>query len=88
MMGFRDLLDSIRLNWGVHPEGHKTLSNACAIEVMPLPDRLVLPLAQHIGAVACSSLDALSDLPDAAIIAAPSHLHRDVAEKLAGQGGG
>ncbi|MCB1889591.1 MAG: electron transport complex subunit RsxC [Rhodocyclaceae bacterium] len=49
-MGFRDLLDSIRLNWGVHPEGHKTLSNACAIEVMPLPDRLVLPLAQHIGA--------------------------------------
>lgn len=43
-------------------------------------------LAQHIGAVACSSLDALSDLPDAAIIAAPSHLHRDVAEKLAGQG--
>ncbi len=49
-MGFRDFLDTIRLNWGVHPQGNKTLTSECAIEAMPLADRLVLPLAQHIGA--------------------------------------
>lgn len=43
-------------------------------------------LAQHIGAAAVTSLDAMDELPDAAIVAAPSHLHRAVAEKLAAQG--
>lgn len=35
---------------GVHPTGHKELSEHCAIEVMPVPGRLVVPLHQHLGA--------------------------------------
>lgn len=51
-MGFRDLMDEVKLRWGVHPAGHKALTSECAIECMPLPERLTLPLAQHIGAPA------------------------------------
>ena len=49
-MGFKDLLSNIRLSWGVHPEGHKDLTSECGISDMPMSERLVLPLAQHIGA--------------------------------------
>jgi electron transport complex protein RnfC len=35
---------------GVHPEDRKELSREKPIETLPLPDRLVLPLSQHIGA--------------------------------------
>ncbi|MBF0125405.1 MAG: electron transport complex subunit RsxC [Magnetococcales bacterium] len=35
---------------GVHPEEHKDLSQHCAIEAMPLPAQLYVPLHQHIGA--------------------------------------
>ena len=35
---------------GVHPHDYKELSNQCAIERLPFPDTLTLPLAQHIGA--------------------------------------
>lgn len=34
---------------GVHPDGHKTLSNQKAIIEAPIPPLLVLPLLQHIG---------------------------------------
>ncbi|MBF0470795.1 MAG: electron transport complex subunit RsxC [Gammaproteobacteria bacterium] len=37
---------------GVHPEGHKSLSNSSAIKDAKIPSVLVLPLQQHIGAVA------------------------------------
>jgi predicted dehydrogenase len=43
-------------------------------------------LADHVGARAWASLDALPELPDAAVVATPSHLHRETAEKLAAQG--
>ncbi|MDP2833681.1 MAG: electron transport complex subunit RsxC [Pseudomonadota bacterium] len=36
-------------NGGVHPEGHKDISNATPIRLMPLLPRYVVPLRQHIG---------------------------------------
>lgn len=35
---------------GVHPPGHKERTAACAIEWAPVPERLVVPLSQHLGA--------------------------------------
>ncbi|MEL0649084.1 electron transport complex subunit RsxC [Pseudoalteromonas agarivorans] len=35
---------------GVHPPQQKTLSNSAQIARLPLPDKLVVPLKQHIGA--------------------------------------
>ena len=51
----------------------------------PDPER-ANALAHHVGASALTSLDALAEMPDAAIVAAPSQLHRELAEKLAGRG--
>lgn len=34
---------------GVHPKEHKALSEHCAIETLPMPKRLHVPLHQHIG---------------------------------------
>ncbi|HIJ84428.1 MAG: electron transport complex, RnfABCDGE type, C subunit [Magnetococcales bacterium] len=39
-----------KFHGGVHPTGHKELSEHCAIEPMPMPKRLVIPLHQHLGA--------------------------------------
>jgi len=36
---------------GIHPPDHKALTSAKAIEVMPLPARVVIPLQQHIGRI-------------------------------------
>ena len=38
--------------WGVHPDGHKYPAADTALAEVPLAPRLVLPLAQHIGAPA------------------------------------
>ncbi|CAM4115849.1 electron transport complex subunit RsxC [Pseudoalteromonas ostreae] len=35
---------------GIHPPGQKTISNTQAITRLPLPDKLIVPLKQHIGA--------------------------------------
>jgi H+/Na+-translocating ferredoxin:NAD+ oxidoreductase subunit C len=35
---------------GIHPPGHKSLAKDCAISDFPMPDRVVLPMSQHIGA--------------------------------------
>ena len=37
---------------GIHPQDQKHYSRHKAIEIMPVPERLVLPLRQHIGAPA------------------------------------
>lgn len=37
---------------GIHPEYRKELTGGRAIEALPLPDRLYIPLQQHIGAPA------------------------------------
>ncbi len=38
-----------RFRGGVHPHGHKLLSNQQEIDVLPLPRRLYVPVQQHIG---------------------------------------
>ena len=40
------------IHGGIHPPERKTLSNRTPIQHPPLPARLVLPLAQHLGAPA------------------------------------
>ncbi len=40
------------IHGGIHPPEHKDLSNRTPIQPAPLPKRLVLPLAQHLGAPA------------------------------------
>ena len=37
---------------GIHPPERKELSNRTPLQQPPLPDRLILPLGQHIGAAA------------------------------------
>ncbi|MBF0152978.1 MAG: electron transport complex subunit RsxC [Magnetococcales bacterium] len=39
-----------KFHGGVHPVEHKNLSEHCAIESMPVPKLLVVPLHQHLGA--------------------------------------
>ncbi|WP_371742346.1 electron transport complex subunit RsxC, partial [Aestuariibacter sp. A3R04] len=34
---------------GVHPDGRKLLSSQTAVATLPLPDKLVIPVRQHIG---------------------------------------
>ncbi len=41
-----------RIRGGVHPQEHKQLSAHKAIEVMPMPELLRIPLQQHIGSPA------------------------------------
>lgn len=43
---------------GVHPQGYKTMSANAAIEKLPLPQRLYIPLQQHIGAPATAIVKA------------------------------
>jgi len=38
-----------RFRGGVHPKGYKELSADLSIETLPLPDKLYIPLQQHIG---------------------------------------
>jgi len=45
-------LQMFAMRGGVHPETRKFLSAECAIEVMPLPPLIRVPLQQHIGAEA------------------------------------
>ncbi|MEI6133528.1 MAG: electron transport complex subunit RsxC [Desulfomonile sp.] len=37
---------------GIHPDEHKELTEGLAIEVMPPPSQVVLPLSMHFGAIA------------------------------------
>jgi electron transport complex protein RnfC len=41
-----------RFHGGLHIPDEKALSNTRPVEVMPIPERLVIPLQQHIGSVA------------------------------------
>lgn len=45
-------LDRFRIRGGVHPVGRKELSAEHPIRVLPMPERLFVPLQQHIGAAA------------------------------------
>lgn len=55
LFSFKDLTENAKLfaiRGGVHPKGHKELSAECAIERMPTPSLVRVPLQQHIGAEA------------------------------------
>ena len=41
-----------KLRGGVHPQGRKELSSERAIRILQMPERLFIPLQQHVGAVA------------------------------------
>ncbi len=41
-----------KLRGGVHPESWKELAAERAIRVLPMPERLFVPLHQHVGAAA------------------------------------
>lgn len=41
-----------RAHWGVHPDDHKRPAADAALRCMPMPARLHVPLAQHLGAPA------------------------------------
>jgi len=72
MKGYLLEVLGIRRAEGVHPPGHKAASEA-AIERGPLPERVVLPLCQHIGA------------PAKPVVAAGDHVL--VGQKVAEAGG-
>lgn len=44
-----DALPTGRFHGGLHLDGHKTVSNTTPIQAVAVPERLVLPLQQHIG---------------------------------------
>lgn len=52
MIALRKPAQLFGIRGGVHPEGRKFLSSGCAIEPMPMPALLRIPLQQHIGAEA------------------------------------
>ncbi len=49
---FSGLFSSFRARGGVHPDGRKDLSAEPPIRVLPMPERLFVPLQQHVGAPA------------------------------------
>ncbi len=50
LLGFKNFPGKGSFPHGIHPPDHKTLSAGSAIEVIPPPAKVVLPLLQNIGA--------------------------------------
>ncbi len=72
---------------GVHPPEHKEFSEELAIEVVPSPDKVLLPLLQHVGApsvpvVKAKDVVALGDMisKGGGFVSAP--LHAPIAGKV------
>ena len=61
-----------RFKGGVHPAGHKTPTTGEAIQALPLPARLYVPLQQHIGAPAKPVVDVGQQVLKGQLIAASS----------------
>ena len=47
---------------GVHPPTHKDATSASSIEDLPLPEKLVVPMSQHLGAPGTVDDKQLKDL--------------------------
>ncbi|MDD7592728.1 MAG: electron transport complex subunit RsxC [Peptoniphilaceae bacterium] len=45
-------LRNLTFHGGIHPDYMKELSNGTEIQVMPAPDEVIIPMSQHIGAMA------------------------------------
>lgn len=54
---------------GIHPEEHKELTEHLAIEEMPLPDQVVLPLSMHFGAPAKPVVKKKQEVQEGEVIA-------------------
>ena len=46
------IMDIFRSHWGVHPEDHKRPAADAPVRHLALPERLTMPLSQHVGAAA------------------------------------
>lgn len=71
---------------GVHPVYHKDLSATHAIEIVPLPQQIEIPISQHIG-VPASPVVAKGDevLPGQLLAKAPSLISANVHSPVAGK---
>ena len=54
---------------GIHPEEHKELTERLAIEEMPPPMQVVLPLSMHFGAVAQPIVKKRQEVQEGEVIA-------------------
>ena len=55
---------------GVHPQEHKELTEHLAIEEMPPPDHVVIPLSMHFGAIASPVVKKKQEVQEGELIAA------------------
>src|SRR5512136_2189151 len=55
---------------GVHPQEHKELTEHLAIEEMPPPDHVVIPLSMHFGAVASPLVKKKQEIQEGELIGA------------------
>ncbi|MBF0518091.1 MAG: electron transport complex subunit RsxC [Nitrospirae bacterium] len=56
---------------GIHPPERKELASAVSIEVMPQPQRVVIPLSQHIGAPCKVSVEVGQEVKAGEVIGTP-----------------
>ncbi|MBF0463688.1 MAG: electron transport complex subunit RsxC [Nitrospirae bacterium] len=56
---------------GIHPPERKELASAVSIEVMPQPQRVVIPLSQHIGAPCKASVEVGQEVKAGEVIGTP-----------------
>jgi Na+-translocating ferredoxin:NAD+ oxidoreductase subunit C len=54
---------------GIHPDEHKELTEGLAIEVMPPPSQVVLPLSMHFGAIAKPTVKKKQEVQEGEVIA-------------------
>ncbi|MDZ7620414.1 MAG: electron transport complex subunit RsxC [Patescibacteria group bacterium] len=55
-MPISSIIAQITFARGVHPPECKELAEYCAVEVLPTPSRVVIPLLQHLGAACLSTV--------------------------------
>lgn len=72
---------------GVHPPEYKELTENCAFEVIPLPDEIILPLAQHLGKEASPQVKKGDEVVPGQLVAAAegfvsAPVHTSVAGKV------
>ncbi len=53
---------------GIHPDEHKELTEGLAIEVMPPPSQVVLPLSMHFGAIAKPTVKKKQEVQEGEVI--------------------
>ena len=66
----KTFLSSHTFRGGIHPPGHKEMSSGAAIRELPMPARLTVPLAQHLGAPALPAVKAGDTVKAGQLIAA------------------